>query len=230
MKFQQIKTKKIYEEIIEQIRILIAKGELKPGDKLPSERELSESLGVSRASVREALSALEVLGIVEVRPGEGTFVREVVEKSFQPLTLLFLLDTALELLEVRKILEAGAVALAAERSTAEDIRRLEDALKKMEEDLKHGDLGDEADYLFHYDLALASHNSLLVRLMNSIADTMRQTVKINRQRLFKTPGMPESLYKHHLEILNAIKARDKERAQKALVEHLTVAEEKMLEE
>ncbi|GAV22061.1 FadR/GntR family transcriptional regulator [Carboxydothermus pertinax] len=231
MNFQQIRTKKIYEEIIEQIRSLIARRELKPGDKLPSERELAESLGVSRASVREALSALEVLGVLEVRPGEGTFVREVAaDKSFQSLTLLLLLDTTLEVLEVRKILESGAIVLATERATDEDIERLEEAVLIMEKDLKQGDLGDEADFMFHYGLALATHNSLLVRLMNSIADTMRQSLKINRERLFRTPGMPEIFYKYHKEILEAIKDRDKIRAQKVLEEHLTVAEEKLLEE
>ncbi|MDD2422403.1 MAG: GntR family transcriptional regulator, partial [Heliobacteriaceae bacterium] len=81
MEFKPIKTRKIYEEIVEQLRALIAKGNLMPGDKLPSERELSERLGVSRASVREALTALEVMGILDVRPGDGTFVRETNQSS-----------------------------------------------------------------------------------------------------------------------------------------------------
>ena len=111
MDVKPIKTKKIYEEIVEQIKELFAQGDLKPGDKLLSEREFAERLQVSRASVREALSALEAMGLIEIKPGEGTFIRQMgVSSIIEPLALLLLMekDQVFELFELRKILEVEA--------------------------------------------------------------------------------------------------------------------------
>lgn len=138
MDVKPIKTKKIYEEIVEQIKELFAQGDLKPGDKLLSEREFAERLQVSRASVREALSALEAMGLIEIKPGEGTFIRQMgVSSIIEPLALLLLMekDQVFELFELRKILEVEAAGLAALRATSEDVERMFEVIKKMEEDL-----------------------------------------------------------------------------------------------
>ena len=124
--FKPVKIKKIYEEVIEQVKKLIIDGKLQPGDKLLSERELAEKLGVSRASVREAFSALEMMGIITIRPGEGSFVRQVsYEEMLEPLSFLLQvdIDNVMQLLEVRKILEVEVATLAATRAKRKTLKR-----------------------------------------------------------------------------------------------------------
>lgn len=231
MDLKPIKTKKIYEEIIEQIRVLVVKGDLKAGDRLPSERDLAVRLNVSRASVREALSALEMMGLVEIRSGEGTFIQKVnLDSVMTPLTWVLSMekDTVLELLEVRKMLEGQTVALAAKRAVSEDLRELEDALKAMLEDLQTGQIGEQADLRFHYAVAKASKNKILLRLMNAISDTMHQTLKASRVRLYEEQVTPERLYKEHVHILEAIIERKDDEARQFMLEHLAGVEERLL--
>ncbi len=230
MEFRPIRTKRIHEEIVEQIIGMIAQGTLKPGDRLLPERELAEMLGVSRASVREALSALAVLGVVEVRRGEGTFIKKTVEREFlHPFGLLLLLDTTLEVLEIRKILEVEGVALAAKRAAAEDLRSIRRALEEMEAEVEAGGLGDEGDYLFHFRVAQATQNSILVKMINGIMDVFKVSLKVSRERLFKLPGAVDILLKQHWAIYEAIAQRDAPAAQAAMRTHLEWVEEKILE-
>lgn len=232
MDLKPIRTKKIYEEIIEQIRQLVVKGDLKPGDRLPSERDLAVRLNVSRASVREALSALEMMGLLEIRSGEGTFIKKInVDSVVTPLSWALSMerDTVLELLEARKMLEGQTAYLAASRANEENIRELEGALRAMDEDIRNGQLGEEADMRFHYAIARASQNSILIRLMNTISDLMHETLKASRIRLFEGEGAPEKLYQDHLLILKAVREKKAEDAQKYMVEHLAGVEKKLRE-
>jgi len=138
MEFRPIRPRKIYEEIVEQIKDLMAEGDLKPGDKLLSERELAERLQVSRASVREALRALEMMGFVEIRTGEGTFVREACSDAIiQPLAMFISIERGnfFEIYEVRKIFETAAARLAAERATSDELQKIAEALRQMEENM-----------------------------------------------------------------------------------------------
>ncbi|AGA69784.1 transcriptional regulator [Desulfitobacterium dichloroeliminans LMG P-21439] len=231
MNLKPIKTKKIYEEIIEQIRVLVIKGELKPGDRLPSERDLAVRFNVSRASVREALSALEMMGLVEIRSGEGTFIKEVnLDSVVTPLAWILSMekDTLIELLEVRKMLEGQTVALAAKRAGSQDLRELEDALQAMLEDMQTGKVGEEADMRFHYAIAGASKNKILLRLMNAISDTMHQSLKASRVRLYEGNVSPERLYKEHVFILEAVTRQNEEDARRYMLEHLAGVEERLL--
>ncbi|HZW83980.1 MAG TPA: FadR/GntR family transcriptional regulator [Candidatus Deferrimicrobium sp.] len=225
--FKPIKTRKIYEEIVEQIRQLIKDGELNPGDRLLSERELCERLQVSRASVREALSALEIMGLIEVKPGEGTFIRQTsVDSIIGPMALILSMekDTIMELLEVRKVLEVEAAGLAAERATQEELDEMGEALEEMIQDLNEGKLGENADHKLHYAIYKATHNSVLLRLMNTISDSMEKNIRTNRQRLYALPGNPEKLLKEHAAIAKAIGKRDAEKARECMYEHLDRAE------
>ena len=227
MELKPIKTRKIYEEIIEQIRRLVTSGHLQPGDRLPSERDLAERLQVSRASVREALSALEMMGLLEIRSGEGTFIRQVnAESVVAPLAWFLCMEknTVLEILEVRKILEGQAVSLAAQRADQEDIEEMLEALQVMEHDLRTGQLGEKADHRFHYAIAQATHNKILLRLMNAISDTMHQTLKTSRIKLYEGPDMPERLYNEHVEIFKAIKEGNADKACDLMLAHLTGVE------
>ncbi len=223
MDLKPIKTRKIYEEIIDQVKNLIAKGELSPGDKLVSEREMADMLNVGRSAVREAFRALEAMGIIEIRQGEGTFVKKVRTDSLVEMLALILLtekDTTRELLELRKILEIEAAGLACLRHTEEQLQKMENALIQMEEDIKAGDLGQQADWNFHYAIAEATQNSLLVKLMDSIAGIMRKVLETARQELYKTPGTPERLLKEHRIIFEAIRQGMEQKARKAMYEHL----------
>lgn len=224
MEWQPIKTKRIYETIIEQIKNLIASGNLGPGDKLLSERELSEKLRVSRTTVREALCALDMAGLIEVRPGEGAFIRQSNSHDIiESLAFTFLLqkENVRDIMEVRKGLEVEAAGLAAERAVPEDLEKMEEALKQMEEDLRTGAPGDVADLQFHFSIAEASHNPLLIRMMNTIYDTMNQTLLIIRKLwLSSTSGTPQILYEDHQEIYRAIKSGDSNKAKETMAEHL----------
>ncbi len=230
MDFKPIQQQKIYEQIVEQIRVMITEGNLKPGDRLPAERVLAENLNVSRASLREALSALHLLGLLEIKSGEGTYIKQSdVNSIIQPLALLLMMerDTIFEILEVRKGLEVEAAGLAAVNATDADFRNMAEIIDEMERALQTSNLGEVADWKLHFAIAQASRNSLLLRLMNTISDTMRKTIKINREQLFKKKGNPQILFKQHLAVVEAIQSRNVEMARQKMYEHLCFAEEEM---
>ncbi|MDR3543788.1 MAG: FadR/GntR family transcriptional regulator [Desulfosporosinus sp.] len=230
MIIKPIKTQKIYEQIVDQIGLLVAEGQLKPGDRLPSERELVERFQVSRASIREAISALEVMGLIEVRSGEGTYIRQVnIDSVVAPLAWMLFIekDTDLELYEARKILEVQAAGLAAERAEEDEISEMFEALEVMRMDLQIQRLGEDADHHFHYAIARATHNKILFRLMNTISDTMRKTLKSSRSRLYEDDSTPEKLYKEHYRLYEAIKNHDVESAQKLMLDHLVGVENQL---
>ena len=225
-----IKTRKIYEQIVDQIGQLVAGGQLKPGDRLPSERELVERFQVSRASIREAISALEMMGLIEVRSGEGTYIREVnIDSVVAPLAWMLFIekDSDLELYEARKVLEVQAAGLAAERAEEDEISDMFKALEIMRIDLQKQLLGEEADHHFHYAIAKATHNKILFRLMNTISDTMQKTLKSSRSKLYEDTSSPERLYHEHLLIYEAIKNHDAESAQKLMLAHLVGVENRL---
>jgi GntR family transcriptional repressor for pyruvate dehydrogenase complex len=221
--FKPIKHKRVYEEILEQIKNLVREGVLKPGDRLISERELAERLQVSRASVREAFSALDMMGILESKPGEGTFIREFPQDSMiKPLGLMLMLyqENNVEVLEIRAILEAGSAALAARRVTPEGLQKIKQALDEMESNVLSGAIGELPDAAFHLAVAEAADNQLLIRLMNTVSDLMVETMRYSRERLFETPGNKLKLLQQHKEIYRAIAEKDAEAAREAMRAHL----------
>lgn len=224
MELQPIKTKRIYETIVEQIKSLIVSGNLSPGDKLLSERELSEKLQVSRTSVREALCALDMAGLIEVRPGEGAFVRQSNPNDIiESLAFAFLLEKEKirDIIEVRRCLEVESAGLAAERASEADLQKMEEALAQMEADLLTGASGEVADLKFHYSIAEATRNPLLIRMMNTMYDTMNQALHVTRKMwLSSTSGTPQRLYEEHREIYQAVKAGDSLKAREIMTTHL----------
>lgn len=232
MELKPIKTRKIYEEIVEQIRDLVARGELKPGDRLPSERDLVERLKVSRASIREALSALEMMGLLEVRSGEGTYVRKLRSESVvAPLAWMLTMEkgTVLELLEVRKILEVQAVGLAAEHADEADMKELSEALEDMRNDLRNlSSSGEQADLRFHYAITRATKNTILIRLMDTISDLMQHMLKTSRSKLYEGKYTPSLLFQEHIVIYEAVKRRDSKKARELMLMHLTGVEEEII--
>lgn len=232
VELKPIKTKKIYEEIVDQIRQLISDGYLKPGDKLPSERDLVDSFKVSRASIREALSALEMMGLLEVKTGEGTFIRQLeAESMVTPLTWALSMEksSVLELLEVRKMLEVQAVWFAAQRATEKDIDNFAQALEIMKTNLKRSEVvSEKADMNFHYNIARATHNKITIRLMDTIADNLHHMIRASRSKLYEGKYTSELLYKEHVLIYEAILAKDPAKAQEKMLEHLNGVEEEIL--
>lgn len=222
--FKPIKQKRVYEEILEQIQQLVADGSLKPGDRLVSEREMADRLQVSRASVREAFSALDMLGILESKPGEGTFIRSVpLDSIFKPLALVVMLYTErkMDVMEVRMILEAESAAMAARRATPEDIEAIRVCVNRMEQDFLNGKLGEIPDADFHLAVAGATTNMVLSWLMNTVSDLLVETMRYSRQRLFQNPDNKEILLLQHKKIFEAIMCCNPERARAAMMEHLT---------
>ena len=231
--FQPIRPKKISEEIVEQIKILISQGDLKPGDRLPSERELSTMLGVSRPSVRESIMVLEAMGFLESRQGGGTFVRALTESSIaDPLAkLIEKKDPQLlrSLAEVRMGLESWSAFLAAQRASDHDIEEIRRLYGVMEQQAAKGGWSPEVDAEFHYAITSASHNSLQMHVLDSVHSLFHTTIQVALMEFYRQEGHVQLLLKQHREIMDAIVAHDPEQARKKMMEHLSMVEEKMSE-
>ena len=230
MDLTPIKSKRIYEEIVLQVNGLIAEGKLKPGDRLMAERELADRFQVSRASVREAIRTLEMLGIIDIRPGEGTFIREAeTDEIIRPLAMFLAVErcSALDMFEVRRVFETATAGLAAERATQEELDQIESTLENMKErlNLQDPEKGEEFDAAFHYAVAEAAHNTLLTRLFKTISgDFAKANSAARRQLYLDNSKNPQRIIDQHSEILAAIRARSPEAASKAMLAHLSFAE------
>ncbi len=219
MGIEPIKSTRIYEAIVRQVKAMIAEGRLKSGDRLPPERDLAEKFVVSRTSVREALRALESLGLIEIRPGEGTFVREVsVETLIEPLALAMLSQREAigELFEARRLLEPSIAAFAARRATPNDIEEMTRILEDQATEIAAGRTGLAQDAEFHSAIAAAAHNRAISRLVHGIMDLLTQS----REESLSTPGRPTRSHESHRQILASIAARDEVAAHQAMLDHL----------
>lgn len=221
---KQKKEGRAYEQVLKQIQDLILNGDLIPGDRLLSERELADKLEVSRTSLREALKALEMLGVVEVRAG-GTYIKTPDKDSIiKPLALALVLDrnNTYELLEVRKMIETQAAKTAAVRRNSDDLIIMKQILKEMKVALDTNDLNlaVDSDYKFHWAISSACHNKVLTRVLSTISDLFREVLIITRKKLGKYQGMNQDIYGQHLSIYNAIKTGDSLLAETLVKEHL----------
>src|SRR5271169_5695898 len=173
--FEVVRRNKVYEEVAKQIERLILK-KLKPGDKLPSERELAEMLRVSRSSIRDAIRSLELMGMVEPRQGAGTIVREISSDSLvNPLTNARKRKEEMvgELLDFRKMLEPPLAARAAMRVSPAEMAEMQEILDRQEEKLSRGESTIAEDTEFHYAIALASGNSVVRKVLDTLMDLLR---------------------------------------------------------
>lgn len=220
LKLKPVKRSTLSDAIVEQIKSLIVEGDLKPGDRLPPERELSEMLKVGRTSVREALKALSSIGVI-TRSREGTFVAVDSRTFFQePLNyrLALLRTNILELFEARQIIEAELAGLAAMRANQEDIEDIERLFRQMDAGMeKDVDSFIRADLDFHLALAQAAQNSVMVELLQTVkvllAEQMEAVVKGSPAIIRRSLGF-------HRRVLEAIKKRDPEEARRGMKEHL----------
>ena len=219
-----IKAKRVSDQAYEQIRDLIFRGQLKPGDQIMPERELAQALGVSRPTVREAIKKLVTMGLLEHRQGQGTFVSSTdAQREHNPLAAVMEgHDASLEeLLEVRMGLEGQSVILAAQRATAEDLQVLATALEAMFSENDAGRLGIDEDVAFHMAIAFASKNQVQVHIMKSFYDLLHYGIKENLQALWEQPTSLPIIRRQHQGIFAAIKDHDPEAAYRAMREHIT---------
>ena len=219
MDVEPIKSTRIYEEIVRQVKALIAEGRLKSGDQLPPERDLAAQFKVSRTSVREALRTLESLGLIEIRPGEGTFVRKVsVESLIEPLAHVILSqrEAVGELFEARRLLEPALAGLAARRATQDDLLEMERILEEQAKEVAAGLTGLAQDAAFHASIAASVRNRAITRIVNALMDLLTQS----REESLQTPGRPTRSHQDHRRILDAIRRRDEAGARRAMLDHL----------
>ena len=221
--YKPIKPVRVSDEIVNQIKDLISQGRLKPGDRLPPERELVELLGVSRPSLREALNSLTTMGFLEVKQAKRTFVKSMTSPTIQdPLSLLIKADTRkiFDLIEVRKALETWTAYHAAERATEEDISQLETILQKMKGALKKGESWEKQDADFHLALAQATHNTIQIHIMSTIHDLLKESTA----KIFTDPRKLQKLLDQHSHIFSAVKEHSPDKAREQTLEHLDYVE------
>jgi GntR family transcriptional regulator, transcriptional repressor for pyruvate dehydrogenase complex len=226
--FATVRRNKVYEDVARQIERLILK-KLRPGDKLPSERELAELLSVSRSSIRDAIRSLELAGMVEPRQGAGTIVREISTNSLaNPLANALKRKEELmgELLDFRRILEPPLAARAATHASPEEISEMEGILDRQEQKLRKGESTIAEDSEFHYSVAMASGNSVVLKVLDILMDLLRDT----RERSLQVEGRPQKSLAGHRKILNSIKRHDVEGAKAAMRRHIEDVEEIVLHE
>jgi GntR family transcriptional repressor for pyruvate dehydrogenase complex len=229
---KRLQHKRLSDEIADQFIGLIKNGTLKPGDALPPEREMAGSLGVSAPPLREGLKILETLGFVEIQPRSKIVVKSVAASALHdPIakTIENDLDMVIQLLEVRKILESWAASKASQIATDQAIESLEKAFHEMEQDFETDRLGVSADSAFHLGIFQAAQNTILSHIGFTLFDLLWQSQKLIRETMYKETENKRRMLKQHSAILEAIKARDPEKAGQAIVAHLDFAEKKIIE-
>ncbi len=210
---------KVYEEVAAQIQRQIAEGVLRPGDRLPAERELAEAFGVSRSSVRDAIRVLELAGLVVPRQGEGTVVRELTMESLvSPLASVLVTrkDLLADLLEARRLIEPGVAQRAALHATDDDLQAMQGILERQQEEIAAGRLAIEEDTAFHYRLATTARNQVILKVIDVLMDLLQE----ERARSLQVRGRPRRSLDGHRRILDAVRRRDPEAAALAMEQHL----------
>ncbi|MFC7402731.1 FadR/GntR family transcriptional regulator [Citricoccus sp. GCM10030269] len=217
-RMERVERPRLYEHVVQRLVDFIHDRDLDAGDKLPPERDLARSLGVSRATVAQALVALEVLGVIDVQHGSGAELR------YRPSESMVLRDVRAhtsrlpDIVDARNAVETKMAALAAERRTSEDLEAIDRSLTTMSEDIARGGRGLRGDELFHAAIAQAAHSAVLARMMQHISDLVRET----RIESLSQEGRPERSVESHRVIAAAIRAQDSDEAFRAMEEHIAL--------
>jgi len=208
----------LYEEIASRLRTLIAARHLEPGDRLPSERELAQQLGVSRTSIRQAIAALRSIGLVDVRHGDGTYLMRPAEEivSTMAIEMLHVEADHPMVWEAREALEVHAARLAATRRTRDDLAAMHNSLAAMAHAIDCGGDGADADAALHRAIVRATHNPMLEQLFGSIADAVDRTSAAS----LSIPGRPPESLRAHRAIVEAIGDADPDRSASEMTSHL----------
>ncbi len=226
MPFKKVQNERLSHNVVRQIEALILRGILRPGERLPSERDLSDRMGVSRPSLREALADLEGRGVLVTRPGAGVFVADVLGSAFSPALIALFAghdDAVFDYLDFRRDLEGLAAERAARFASETDLKVIAALLSKMEAAHSETDATAEADLdaAFHMAIIEAGHNVVMLHMMRSMFDLLRQGVFYNRQQLFRNRDMRDTLLDQHRAISTALQRRDPAQSRNAVEAHLT---------
>ena len=213
---ERITRPRLYEQLVEQILSYIESAQLRPGDLLPAERDLAERLGVSRATLAQALVALEVLGVIDVQHGTGAVLARRPSVASVIKGLREHQSRLPEIVEARSTLEVKLAALAAVRRTDEDLAAIDEALEVMAKEISDGDRGARGDELFHQAITAAAHSSVLAQLMAFIAEMILET----RMESLGQPGRPEQSLASHCKIADAVRGQDADGAAEAMLAHI----------
>lgn len=225
MPFEKIQPEKLSQSVIRQIELLILRGVLRPGERLPSERELSERFGVSRPSLREAISELQETGLLTSKANAGIFVADVLGSAFSPaLTHLFAShdEAVFDYIAFRRDMEGLAAERAARLASDTDLEVVNQVFQKMEAAHDKRDPTDEArlDADFHLGIIEASHNVVMLHMMRSMYELLREGVFYNRQIMFRQNTTRSLLLDQHRAINEALQSRDAARARSAVEAHM----------
>ncbi len=230
MPFEPVSPEKLSRGVVRQIELLILRGILRPGERLPSERELSERMGVSRPSLREALAELQEAGLLASRAGSGVFVADVLGSAFSPaLVRLFSAhdEAVSDSIAFRRDMEGMAVERAAQVGSDTDLKVINAIFGQMQK--AHARRDDEKetafDAEFHLSIMEASHNVIMLHMMRSMYDLLRGGVFYNRQMIFRQPDTRQKLFDQHAAINDALQARDGAGARRAVEAHFDFVEE-----
>ncbi|TGE33032.1 FadR/GntR family transcriptional regulator [Desulfosporosinus sp. Sb-LF] len=224
MQFEKItKPQRTYQEVLKQIKHLIIEEKLRPGDRLMGEREMAGELGVSRTTLREALRTMEFLGWVEIKPGDGTFIRDAqLNEVISPLALALSVEPTRieELWETRITLEVECAGLAALRASEEDLQRISQALREMNSNLDNLDAYAKADMRFHFLVTQASHNSMMNRLLQTFVVHILELIKKVGTLRFSHDIGGLCTIQEHISIYDAIVNHNSEQARILMKKHL----------
>ncbi|WP_419999403.1 FadR/GntR family transcriptional regulator [Streptomyces boninensis] len=216
---------RLHEQVLERIRAYALESGLHAGDRLPAERELAQRLGVSRASVKQAVVVLEVQGLVEARHGGGVYLLRDTLEAEPVATLVRRRQVLPDVLDAREALESKLADLAARRRTDDDLAAMEHALATMRAEIGDGAHGVEGDRLFHTAVTAAARSALLAEFMREISAQIAES----RNESLRQPGRPDRSLGQHQRILDAIRAADPDEAAAAMRDHVrTVAQVRLL--
>jgi GntR family transcriptional repressor for pyruvate dehydrogenase complex len=235
MPFQQVEPEKLSQSVVRQFELLILRGILRPGERLPSERDLADRMGVSRPSLREAVADLQSRGLLTSRPNAGIFIADVLGSAFSP-ALIGLFSThseaVFDYLTFRRDMEGLAAERAAHLGSDTDLAVIAAIFAKMEAAHAKRDPSDESelDANFHMAIIEASHNVVMLHMMRSMYDLLRQGVFYNRQMMFKNRLTRDALLDQHRAINSAIQSRDPAAARAAVAAHLGYVETAMADQ
>jgi GntR family transcriptional repressor for pyruvate dehydrogenase complex len=235
MPFLKVTPEKLSHSVVRQIEQLILRGILQPGERLPSERDMAEKLGVSRPSLRDAISDLAERGLLTSKAGSGVFVAEVLGSAFSPaLIQLFAThdEAVFDYIAFRRDMEGLAAERAARLGSDTDLRVIDKIFRKMEAAHQKRDPTDEAqlDAEFHMAIIEASHNVIMLHMLRSMFDLLRQGVFYNRQVMFRNRMTREQLLDQHRAMNVAVQARDPAGARAAVEAHLNFVEQALADQ
>ncbi len=229
MPFQKVTPEKLSTAVTRQIEKLILRGILRPGERLPSERDLAEQMGVSRPSLREAIAELQDKGLLASRAGSGIYVADVLGNAFSPALIGLFADhdeAVFDYIAFRRDLEALAAERAARLASDTDLQVIQTVLDRMETAHAKPNADEEAqlDAEFHMAIMEASHNVVMLHMVRSMFQMLREGVFYNRQVMFRQRMTRDMLLDQHCAINDALQARDPEAARGAVETHLTFVE------